>query len=112
MLNADRAHKQLAPQHFILLAIVRQRHERFLGPLFAFDNGLHTTVTLVVMYSPCQHLIKALVCHWFFTNIFPGNCWINRFISRPSSATDTAELGRPLLKTTHYAAGLLNCLDI
>ena len=36
----------------------------------------------------------------FFTNIFPGNCLINRFISRLSSATDTAELGRPLLRIT------------
>ena len=36
----------------------------------------------------------------FFTNIFPGNCRISRFISRLSSATDTAELGRPLLRIT------------
>ena len=28
--------------------------------------------------------------HLFRTNIFPGNCFTNRFISSPSSATDTA----------------------
>ena len=38
--------------------------------------------------------------YWFRTNIFPGNWRISRFISRLSSATDTAELGRPLLRIT------------
>ena len=38
--------------------------------------------------------------HPFFTKIFPGNCRTNRFISSPSSATDTAELGRPLRRIT------------
>src|SRR5664279_54673 len=33
----------------------------------------------------------------FLTNIFPGNWRIRRFISRLSRATETAELGRPLL---------------
>ncbi len=32
----------------------------------------------------------------FLTNIFPGNWRMRRFISRPSRATETAELGKPL----------------
>ena len=32
----------------------------------------------------------------FFTNNFPANCRINRFISNPSNATDTAEGASPL----------------
>jgi hypothetical protein len=36
----------------------------------------------------------------FRTNIFPGNWRISRFISRLSSATDTAELGKPLFRIT------------
>jgi hypothetical protein len=32
------------------------------------------------------------------TNIFPGNCFNNRFSSRLKSATFTAELGRPLAR--------------
>ncbi len=34
----------------------------------------------------------------FLTNSLPGNCRISRFISNPSSATDTVEGGRPLAR--------------
>ena len=33
-------------------------------------------------------------------NIFPGSCLTNRFISKLSKATETAEVGRPLLRIT------------
>jgi hypothetical protein len=36
--------------------------------------------------------------HPFRTNIFPGNCFTSRFISRLNNATLTAELGRPLAR--------------
>ena len=36
----------------------------------------------------------------FLTKSLPGNCRMSRFISRLRSATDTAELGRPLLRIT------------
>jgi hypothetical protein len=37
---------------------------------------------------------------WFRTNNFPGNCVINRFISKLNKATLTAELGNPLRRIT------------
>lgn len=36
----------------------------------------------------------------FFTNIFPGNCRIRHFISRPSRAAETEEPGRLLWRIT------------
>ena len=38
--------------------------------------------------------------HAFRTNNFPGSCLTTRFISRPSNATLTAELGKLLRRMT------------
>ena len=38
--------------------------------------------------------------HVFRTNNFPGSCFTTRFISRPSKATLTAELGKLLRRMT------------
>jgi hypothetical protein len=36
----------------------------------------------------------------FRTNSFPGDCFMNRFISKPSKATLTVGLGRSLARMT------------
>ena len=44
--------------------------------------------------------LRPLPFHVFLTNNFPGNCFTTRFISRPSNATLTAELGKLLRRMT------------
>ena len=53
----------------------------------AVSNCAHTAV---------QPKSKQGLSQVFFTNTLPGSCRINRFISNPSSATETAEAGKPL----------------
>ena len=53
-----------------------------------------------VVPAVCGMHLAASLLQLFLKNIFPGNCRISRFISRLSSATDAAELGRPLFRIT------------
>lgn len=56
--------------------------------------GGHGLLTLPV--NTRNQARRRYVGYWFLTNNFPGNCRTTRFISRLSSATETAEAGRPL----------------